>query len=29
MEHSMRTTEADIAWLDGLVASERRLATSN
>jgi DNA-binding PadR family transcriptional regulator len=29
MEHAMRTTEADIAWLDGLVASERRLATSN
>lgn len=29
MEHAMRTTEADIAWLDGLVAAERRVATSN
>jgi DNA-binding PadR family transcriptional regulator len=29
MEHAMRTTEADIAWLDGLVATERRLAPSN
>lgn len=26
MEHSMQSTEADIAWLDGLVASERRSA---
>jgi len=26
MEHSMQSTEADIAWLDGLVASERRAA---
>ncbi|MGI9665751.1 MAG: PadR family transcriptional regulator [Acidimicrobiia bacterium] len=24
MEHSMRSTEDDIAWLDGLVAAERR-----
>jgi DNA-binding PadR family transcriptional regulator len=29
MEHAMRTTEADIAWLDGLVASERRVAPSS
>jgi DNA-binding PadR family transcriptional regulator len=29
MEHAMRSTEADIAWLDGLVATERRMATSN
>ena len=28
MEHAMRSTEADIAWLDGLVASERRVATN-
>lgn len=28
MEHAMRTTEADIAWLDSLVASERRVAPS-
>lgn len=26
MEHAMQSTEADIAWLDGLVASERRSA---
>ena len=26
MEHAMRSTEADIAWLDGLVASERQSA---
>lgn len=24
MEHAMRSIEADIAWLDGLIASERR-----
>lgn len=29
MEHALRTTEADIAWLDGLVAAERRVATTN
>lgn len=29
MEHALRSTEADIAWLDGLVATERRVATSN
>ncbi len=28
MEHSMQSTQADIAWLDGLVASERRAATT-
>ncbi len=28
MEHAMRSTEADISWLDGLVASERRTATA-
>ena len=28
MEHAMRSTEADISWLDGLVASERRAATA-
>jgi DNA-binding PadR family transcriptional regulator len=27
MEHAMQSTEADIAWLDGLVASERRSAS--
>jgi DNA-binding PadR family transcriptional regulator len=29
MEHAMRTTESDIAWLDGLVAAERRFASAN
>jgi hypothetical protein len=28
MEHSMQSTESDIAWLDGLVASERRAAST-
>ena len=28
MEHAMRSTEADIAWLDGLVAAERRPAST-
>jgi hypothetical protein len=28
MEHAMRSTEADIAWLDGLVAAERSVASS-
>jgi DNA-binding PadR family transcriptional regulator len=28
MEHAMATTESDIAWLDGLIAAERR-ATAN
>ena len=27
MEHAMQSTEADIAWLDGLVASERQSAS--
>lgn len=25
MEHAMRSIEADMAWLDGLIASERRI----
>ena len=25
MEHAMRSIEADVAWLDGLIASERRV----
>jgi DNA-binding PadR family transcriptional regulator len=29
MEHAMRSTEADIAWLDGLVAAERSVASSS
>ncbi len=29
MEHAMRTTESDIAWLDGLVAAERGVASQN
>lgn len=29
MEHAMRSTESDIAWLDGLVAAERRVASAN
>ncbi len=29
MEHALRTTEADISWLDGLVAAERRVAPTN
>ncbi len=28
MEHSMQSTEADIAWLDGLVAAERGVASA-
>jgi DNA-binding PadR family transcriptional regulator len=28
MEHAMATTESDIAWIDGLVATERRLAST-
>jgi DNA-binding PadR family transcriptional regulator len=28
MEHSMQSTEADIAWLDGLVAAERGMASA-
>ena len=28
MEHAMRSTEADIAWLDGLVASERSIGST-
>jgi DNA-binding PadR family transcriptional regulator len=27
MEHAMRSTEADIAWLDGLIASERSIGS--
>ncbi|MCL1599664.1 MAG: PadR family transcriptional regulator [Actinomycetia bacterium] len=29
MEHAMATTESDIAWLDGLVAAERGVASQN
>jgi len=29
MEHAMATTESDIAWIDGLVATERRVASAN
>jgi DNA-binding PadR family transcriptional regulator len=29
MEHAMRTTESDIAWLDGLVAAERGVASQH
>jgi hypothetical protein len=28
MEHAMATTESDIAWIDGLVATERRVASA-
>ncbi len=28
MEHAMRSTESDIAWLDGLVAAERGVASA-
>ncbi|MEZ5175016.1 MAG: PadR family transcriptional regulator [Acidimicrobiia bacterium] len=28
MEHAMRSIEADMAWLDGLIASERRVGLS-
>ncbi len=28
MEHAMQSTEADIAWLDGLVAAERGVAST-
>ncbi len=28
MEHAMQSTEADIAWLDGLVAAERGVASA-
>ncbi len=28
MEHAMRSTEADIAWLDGLIASERSIGSA-
>ena len=29
MEHAMATTESDIAWIDGLVATERRVGSAN
>jgi DNA-binding PadR family transcriptional regulator len=29
MEHAMRSIEADMAWLDGLIASERRIGITN
>lgn len=28
MEHAMRSIEADVAWLDGLIATERRLGAT-
>jgi DNA-binding PadR family transcriptional regulator len=28
MEHAMQSTEADIAWLDGLIAAERGIASA-
>jgi hypothetical protein len=28
MEHAMQSIETDVAWLDGLIATERRLGLS-